>query len=157
MKTTKIKILVQEVLATLEQPYSIDVIDEVFYAIENNIEWLNEYYSLCSIFGKDIVNQWGGYWIANKLDKVGKTQVSNKKSTLIGSYSILESDNTIRVKNPTEEEARKVVWDFYIRGKTDIPENIKNYKDTIVEMVQSGTPVSEAFAFAINALHLNKK
>ena len=47
-RTEGVKTLVEEVLATLPTPYSEDVIDEVFLAIEANPTWLTVYNVLCN-------------------------------------------------------------------------------------------------------------
>jgi hypothetical protein len=65
MKTSDVEVLVREVLLTMPQPYSEHVIDEVFFAIESEPRWHQDYERLCSSLGKSVVNSWGGYWIAS--------------------------------------------------------------------------------------------
>jgi hypothetical protein len=55
-RTEGVKTLVEEVLATLPTPYSEDVIDEVFQAIEANPTWLTDYRVLCNDLGVTVVN-----------------------------------------------------------------------------------------------------
>jgi hypothetical protein len=92
MKTFDIKQLVLKVLDTLPKPYTEHVIDEVFFAIEQSPKWHSEYERLCATFGKAVTNNWGGRWIGKALDKVGKRQVPSKRSRLITSYSLLDTD-----------------------------------------------------------------
>ena len=61
-RTEGVKTLVEEVLATLPTPYSEDVIDEVFLAIEANPTWLTVYNVLCDDLGVTVVNQAVGSW-----------------------------------------------------------------------------------------------
>ena len=43
-----VKSLVEEVLATLPEPYTEDVTDDVFCAIERNPRWHRDYEDLCA-------------------------------------------------------------------------------------------------------------
>jgi len=149
MKTSAVKSLVQEVLATMSTPYSEHVIDEVFYAIENEPRWYREYESLCATLGKNTVNTWGGYWIANALEKLGEHQVPSKRSSLIGSYSILDTDAKTKLKKPTESEALKLMADYYQANKTNLPENIRKHRDQIVEFIMGGMAPKEAFSMVL--------
>ena len=88
-KTQEVKNLVEEVLASLPRPYTADVIDDVFHAIESCPQWLREYDRLCRKLTKKVVNQQGGLWVAKALGKKGSQPVPSKKSTLIDTYSKL--------------------------------------------------------------------
>lgn len=90
MKTAPVKELVEEVLATFHQPHGEDVIEDVFLAIERNPQWLQAYRELRKELTRDVVNQWGGHWIAQAVGMVARLQVAARRSTLIGSYSKLE-------------------------------------------------------------------
>jgi hypothetical protein len=90
MRTAGVKALVEEVLNTLPKPYSIDVIDEVFQAIEKRSEWMQRYTELCNNITKDVVNQSGGYWISEAVGRSSARQVTSQKSTLLSSYSKLQ-------------------------------------------------------------------
>ena len=99
MRTVGIKRLVEEALASLPQPYTEDVIEDVFCAIESNANWRREYEDLCSEFGKTVTNTSGGSWIAKAVGKTGLRQVPTVKSSLIQSYSKL--DWAARQNEPT--------------------------------------------------------
>ena len=88
-KTEAVKNLVEQVLASRPVPYTEDIIDDVFHAIESRSQWLQEYDQLCLDLGKRVVNQQGGQWVAKALDRIGSEQVSSRKSTLIDTYSKL--------------------------------------------------------------------
>lgn len=149
MKTSDVKALVREVLLTIDQPYSEHIIDEVFYAIEHNPGWRLEYESLCSKLGKSVVNTWGGYWTANALDKLGEVQVPSKKSTLIGSYSILDTDAKPVVARPKEPEALHIMADYYLRNKEQLSPRVREHRDLIVELLMEGMSPEEAFAMVL--------
>ena len=87
-KTEAVKNLVEQVLAS-PVPYTEDIIDDVFHAIESRSQWRQEYDQLCRDLGKRVVNQQGGQWVAKALGKIGLQQVSSSKSTLIDTYSKL--------------------------------------------------------------------
>jgi len=55
VRTAAIKHLVESVLTTLPKPYSEDIIDDVFLAIEHRKDWSGEYDGLCAKFGKTVV------------------------------------------------------------------------------------------------------
>jgi len=105
--SSDVKALAQEVLAALPQPYSEDVIDEVFYAIETDPRRLRDYEALCANLGKTVVNNWLGRWIGIALGKVGEQQVPSRKSSLIGSYSLFDTDVKPVERKPKEGEALK--------------------------------------------------
>lgn len=151
MRTADVKALVREVLESLPKPYSEHVIDDVFSSIEKNPSWLHRYESECSVLGKTVVNTWGGYWVANALGKVGEHQVPAKKSTLIGSYSVLDTDAKTVLRKPKEPEALKLMSDYYYAHVAELPPNIKKYRELIVELVMEGMPVADAFAMVVNS------
>ena len=87
-RTEGVKTLVEEVLATLPTPYSEDVIDEVFLAIEVNPTWLTDYRVLCNDLGVTVVNQAVGSWTSKAVGRTGDHQVPSR-SKLTESYSKL--------------------------------------------------------------------
>jgi len=149
MRTSGVKSLVEDVLESISQPYSHHVIDDVFLAIEKNPKWQLEYDALCSQLGKDVVNNWGGRWVAIALGKVGEQQVPSKASSLIGSYSLLDTDAKTLAKKPTALEARKILSDYYHSHKSDLPVDIKKYRERILDLLTSGMPPENAFATAV--------
>ncbi len=145
MKTSEVKALVREVLVAIPQPYSEHVIDEVFSFIEHEPLWHREYERLCSSLGKAVVNNWGGYWVANAVEKVGERQVPSKKSTLIGSYSILDIDAKTVLKKPKEPEALKLMADYYQAHKAQLSPEVRRHRESIVELLMEGMSVEAAF------------
>jgi uncharacterized protein (DUF433 family) len=89
--TEGVKTLVGEVLATLSKPYSEDVIDEVFLAIEANPTWHAVYRGLRNDRGAKSVNQAVGLWTSRAVGRTGHRQVP-ARSKLIKSYSKLYPD-----------------------------------------------------------------
>jgi len=149
MKTSPIKTLVREVLASLPPPYSEHVIDEVFFQIEIHPHWRERYESLCADFTKTVVNCWGAYWTANALGKVGERSSPSKKSTLIGSYSLLDTDAKTVLAKPKEAQALQLMSDYYHAHKAELPLDIKKHRDLIVEFLMEGMPPGEAFQLAV--------
>jgi uncharacterized protein (DUF433 family) len=86
--TERVKTLVEEVLAKIPTPYSEDVIDEVFQAIEANPTWLTVYRGLCNDLDKVVVNQAVGSWTSKAVGRTGDHQVLSR-SKLTASYSKL--------------------------------------------------------------------
>lgn len=149
MKTAEVRTLVREVLNSMPAPYSHHVIDEVFEAIEKNAGWLQRYHSLCASLGHDVVNNWGGRWVAITLGKAGEQQVSSKKSKLIGSYSILDTDAKTVAHRPNRTDALNLLSDHYKANKAELPGNIRDYREAIIQLLMDGLPADEAFAAAI--------
>lgn len=146
MRASPVKVLVNEVLATIPQPYTEHIIDDVFFAIETSPEWRGVYESLCSTLGKSVVNNWGGYWVANALDKCGEQQVASKRSSLIISYSLLDTDAKTVMKKPTEDEALQLMADYYRAHKAELPSDIRQFRESIIELIMAGMSAEEAFS-----------
>lgn len=149
MKTTEVRALIREVLDSLHKPYSPHVIDEVFSAIEQKPEWRARYDILSSSLGRDVVNNWGGRWVGVALGKVGEQQVPSKLSTLIGSYSVLDTDIKTSIKNPSETDALQLMAEYYKLHKEELPKNTRDYRDEIVKIIMEGIPPKDAFAMAL--------
>ena len=152
MKTADVKRLVNEVLASLPTPYSENIIDEVFFAIEKSPDWRKEYENIAVNLGKTVVNTWGGYWIANALGKIGEHQVPSKKSTLIGSYSILDTDVVRPTRKPKEAEALQLMSDYFQLHKSELPADIRKHREFIIELLMEGMLPVEAFSMVQNSL-----
>ena len=142
MKTEQVQTLVLGVLKSIPEPYSHHIIDEVFSRIEQDASLLSEYERLGDVLGRDVVNNWGGRWIALKLGKVGEKQVPSKLSSLIGSYSILDTDLIVPL---TESDARKQMSDYFMSNKSDLPSGIREHREQIISLILSGMSVEEAF------------
>lgn len=149
MRTADVRALVQEILATMPQPYSHHVIDEVFAEIEQDQRWRSRYDALCSSLGRDVVNNWGGRWIALTLGKIGEQQVPSRKSKLIGSYSILDTDARTVEQKPSRAEALQLMSDYYKIHKDKLPSQIRNHRDLIADLLVEGMPVDDAFSAAM--------
>jgi hypothetical protein len=145
MKTAPIKALALEVLDALPKPYTEDVIDDLFGAIQHNPEWLKEYKQLCDKFSKTVVNTWSAYWVANALGKVGERQVPAKNSKLIASYSLLDTDARTIVRKPKETKAREMMAAYYQAHKAELPTEIRKHRELIIELIMEGTPPAQTF------------
>ena len=84
MRTAAVKRIVEIALESLPRPYTEDVIDDVFYAIEQRPEWRQAYDDLCSDLGSFVVNTTGGAWIKKAVGGVAVEQVPTWKSTRVG-------------------------------------------------------------------------
>lgn len=146
MKTSGVKSMVMEALDCLQAPYSEHVIDDVFQAIELNSNLLSRYHALCDELGKTVVNNWCGQWVAHALGKTGKVQVQSRRSTLIGSYSVLDADATTVARKPNEDEALQLMASYYLANKNLFPADIRLHRHTIVELIVAGISVQEAFS-----------
>lgn len=151
MRTAEVRTLVREVLDSIPKPYTHHVIDEVFAAIEQDSGWRERYEALCASLGRDVVNNWGGRWVALALEKVGEQQVPSRKSTLIGSYSILDTDAKSVLRKPDRAEAVLLMSDYYKRHKAGLPLHVRNSRELIVELLMDGLSAEEAFAEAMKS------
>jgi hypothetical protein len=146
MKTSGVKALVREVLETLQGPYNEHVIDHVFHVIETTPEFLSRYRKLCDELEQPVVNAWCGQWTANALGKVGEISAPSRRSTLIGRYSLLDTDAATIARKPSEEEARRLMSNYYYAHKARLPADIRLHRDAIVELLMAGTSAQDAFA-----------
>lgn len=149
MRTADVRALVRDVLSTLPAPYTPHVIDEVFAAIEKDAAWHQRYEALCAKLGSEVVNNWGGRWIAIALEKAGERQVSSKKSKLIGSYSVLDTDAKTVVRKPSRPDALRQMSEHYKAHKAELPANITEFREAIIQLLMDGLPPNEAFAAAV--------
>lgn len=146
MKTIGVKRLVNEVLDTLPTPHTAHVIDDVFHAIEHSPTFLERYDRLCQELGKHVVNTWCGQWIANALEKTGEEQVISRKSSLIGSYSLLDTIAEPVRRKPRQDEALQMMSDYYRTNRVTLPSDIRAHRDAIVELIMAGVPADAAFS-----------
>jgi len=146
MHTVGVKNLVEMVLSSLPRPHTEDVIEDVFVAIEQSADWLQEYQYLCIDLGKNVVNTWGGHWIANSEGKLGREQVSSKRSKLIGSYSKLTGLATTANGKRSESEARRLMSAYYQEHKNTLPAHVRNNRDLIVNLLIDGASPEQAFS-----------
>lgn len=151
MRTAEVKSLVREVLSTLPKPHSEHVIDDVFGAVERNRGWRKRYEDQCETLGKKVVDAWGGYWIGSAVGKVGEHQVPSTKSSLIGSYSVLDTDAKGVARKPKDGEARQLMADFYQAHQAELPPEIRKHRELIVELLMEGMPPAEAFQMVLKA------
>jgi uncharacterized protein (DUF433 family) len=101
-RTAGVKNLVEKVLATLPTPYSEDVIDEVFQAIEANPAWLAVYRGLLNDLGSKVVNQAVRSWTSKAVGRT-KDHEALARSKLIKSYAKLyPGTGTNRATNAAE-------------------------------------------------------
>src|SRR5437762_503207 len=154
-KTAGIRTLVADALDSLQKPYTEDVIDDVFYAIESRPDLLARYNKECERLGKAVVNTWGGFWTANFMDRVGEREVPAKKSTLIGQYSKLDRPAPKPAKRLTEDQAVVIMSDYYQKNRATLPTWIKECREMILELLLAGVPVEEAYAQAISLHRAN--
>jgi hypothetical protein len=146
MRTEPIKQLVNEVLDSLPKPYSEDIIDDVFHAIESSLVWLKEYQNLCANLGKDVVNQYGGHWIAHALGKSGGKQVTSVKTRLISSYSKLTANVKVINSKRKEAEALELMSAYYFQHKAELSKDTPLFRDYIVQLIKDGVSPEAAYA-----------
>jgi hypothetical protein len=150
MKTAGVKALVEAVLETMPRPYSEHVIDEVFGLIEHTPRWRAEYDALCEKLGRESTNNAVGHWVAAALEKTGKKQVPGTRSSLNGSYSILDTDMSL-MRKPTEEQALQRMSEYYMANRSSLPATIRDHRDEIVALIMAGRPVADAFAMVLGS------
>jgi hypothetical protein len=90
-KTEGVKILVQDVLRTISEPYEEDIIWNVFMKIENNGDWRRRYDELSHELTKDVVNNWIGKYTKDLTGLNTILQVdAPEQRHIVGSYSKLK-------------------------------------------------------------------
>lgn len=165
MKTIDVKKLVTEVLATMPKPHSENIIDEVFFAIEQNDRFFKRYSECCTDLGRVKVNTAGANWVRKELARTTLRETPTKLSKLIGSYSVLDTrpapvvkktaankpkPKTATAKKRLEMDARKSLSDYYMANKASLHPQIALYREQILTLIKSGVPVAEAFEKAVD-------
>lgn len=152
MKTIEVKRLVDAVLANVPKLYTEHVIDDVFFAIESSPEWRGIYDSLCSHLTKTVVNNWGGRWVGIALDKIGEKQVPARKSSLIESYSLLDTDASTIPRKKTEAEAMQAMSKYFFANRDKLPEaSVRAKRERIINLISQGLAPEDAFAAALES------
>lgn len=146
MRTARLKSLIEEVLKTLPKPYTEDVIEDVFVAIENSPRWKKEYEDLQYNLHKNVVNPWGGFWVAHLTGRVAGEQVSASRTKLIESYAKLAKGPKVVSKKVKEPEALKAMSEYFFANKETLPAAVRENRSLILELIKAGFAVADAFA-----------
>ena len=88
-KTHGVRLLAAEILGTLSPPYSEDIIEEVFLAIESHSGWMQRYQDLEADLTHNVVNNWIGRYVKEIASMETIREVSARRSRLIKDYSKL--------------------------------------------------------------------
>lgn len=146
MRTARLKSLIDDVLKTLPKPYTEDVIEDVFVAIENDPRWKKEYDDLQHNLHKNVVNPWGGFWIAHLTGRIAGEQVSASRSSLLESYAKLAKGPKVASKKVKEPEALKAMSEYFFANRDTLPAAVRDKRSLILELIKSGYAVADAFA-----------
>ena len=149
MRTARLKAMMEEVLKTLPKPYTEDVIEDVFVAIEGNPRWLKEYEDMRYNLGKNMVAPWGGFWIAHAIGRTAGEQVSATRTKLLESYAKLTKAPKAAVSKVKEPEALKTMSEYFFANRETLPAAVREHRGLIVELIKSGFAVADAFAKAM--------
>lgn len=150
MRTARLKLLVEKVLASLPMPHTEDVIEDVFVAIEQNAAWRHEYDELVTELGKTVTNTWGGFWIAHSEGRHGVEQIAARRTSLLESYSKLtRPGKQLRKGKRNESEALSLMAEYYQAHKATLSPLVRERRELIVELITEGFDPTEAFAKAI--------
>jgi len=143
------KRLVTEVLASIPQPHTCDVIDDVFYGIEQRIDWRKRYNALCDELGKTVANNWCGFWTAKLEERHAAEQVPAKKSTLIATYSKLDEKANGPRRKVKEADALESMAAYFQENRSKLPPAIHKHRETIVELLMAGISAEDAFTTVV--------
>jgi hypothetical protein len=149
MRTARLKALMEEVVKTLPKPYTDDVVEDAFLAIEATPRWLKEYESLQYNLGKNTVNAWGGFWVALATGRIAGEQVQATRSKLIQSYTKLAKGPKSTMKKVKEPEALKAMSEYFYAQKATLPAGVREQRSLILELMKAGFDAADAFAKAM--------
>jgi hypothetical protein len=150
MRTAGVKRLVTEVLASLPLPHTDDVIEDVFYGIEQRVDWQKRYNALCVELGKTATNNWFGFWTANLEERRGSHQVAATKTRLIATYSKLTEPASAPRKKIKEADALDRMAAYFQENKANLPAAIRKHRETLVELLMAGISAEDAFATVVS-------
>jgi hypothetical protein len=87
--TEGVRLLVEEVYRTMPDPQDEHIIRGVFFAIEDNPQWIRRYQQLCRELTTDVVNQWGGRYVKELSGLNSVREVDAESGHIIKNYTIL--------------------------------------------------------------------
>jgi hypothetical protein len=152
-KTAGVNALVREALEALPRPYTENVIEDVFLAIEKQPELLARYESECDTLTKTVANNWVGVYTSRILGKTGARQMKSTRSSLAGSYSLLDNDARTIARKPNEEEARQLRYEYWNAHKDewDAPmvARLRKFSAEIADLIMDGESPAAAFAIVL--------
>jgi hypothetical protein len=148
MRTIGVKRLIELAILSVPKPYTEDIIEDVFLAIERNEAWLIEYEGLCTDLTKTVVNNWVGVWVSKYVGRTGAQQTTSSRSRLAGSYSKLTTAGSKLGGKRKEAEALQLMSDYYQAHKATLPANIRDRRSSIVELLMEGIEPKDAFELA---------
>jgi hypothetical protein len=146
----RLKQLVEEIVERLPKPHTERVIEDVFFAIENDPNWRSSYDRMVYESGKPVVNSWTAFWVAHTVKRTGDKREATSRGTLIDSYSPLLTPMQKRNKKVKEPEALKAMHDHFIAHRAELPPEIRDYREMIVALIMDGLTSDAAFAQALD-------
>ncbi|MGA8031002.1 MAG: hypothetical protein WCB48_01295 [Casimicrobiaceae bacterium] len=149
MRTTDAKRLMTDVLASLPQPHTCDVMDDVYYEIEQRVDWKRRYGELCDELGKAAAGNWCGFWIANLEDRRRGEQVPTTRSRLIATYWKLAEKTEAPRKKVKEADAVESMAAYFQENRSKLPQAIRKHRETIVELLMAGISAEDAFSTVV--------
>lgn len=93
-RTDGVRLLVEDVLRTFSQPYSEDIIEDVFLAVEYHRDWRRRYDALADELRDWVVNNWIGQYTKEITGLQSLREVEAKRSNLITAYTKLGSPDS---------------------------------------------------------------
>lgn len=144
-----LKRLVDQVLDSLPEPHSHDIVEDVFLAIEGDPVWRGTYDRMVYESGKAAVTAWASFWISHGEQRTGDQRETAARSTLIESYSRLAKPMAKRNKKVKEPEALKAMHEHFLAHREQLPSGIRDYREVIVALLMDGIGTEAAFAQAL--------
>lgn len=150
MRTDGVRRLVTEVLASLPSPHTSDVIEDVFYGIEQRVDWNKRYNLLCAELGKTVVNNWCAFWTVNLTERRALAQVSATRTRLVATYSKVAEKTGATAKQVKEIDAVANMAAYYQEHRAALPPAIRKHRETLVTLLMAGTSAEDAFGAVIS-------
>ena len=169
LRTAGVKQLVSEVLASLPEPHTEDVIADLFQEIEQRPALRQRYDDLCAALTKTMVNKWCGVWTERLVGGTGFKQVQATSTTLIESYSKLVLDGSnphqrittaaksrtatsprVPTQKITEAAAAQMMSDYFQKNRAMLPLSVRKHRERLIELLMAGSSAEEAFSVVIS-------
>ena len=149
MDISPLKTLIREALDAVPRPYGVAVIDDVFHTIEARSDLRKRYDELCDEGTQTTGNTWGARIVGDLLGKRGQRSVPAVKSSLIKTFSLLDTDAKALARKPKAEEAAQMRWAYWQENKDDFPASVRRglSKNTalIDSLIVDGSSPADAF------------
>lgn len=143
--TTDIQRFVRNILLSNEalrtDPHAIDA---AFQLIADDVNLRSQYDALLEKFGRDVLNQDVGKYVAEQIGRTGKTSTKSSQTSLTGTYTILDKTKSTA---PAKKWVQSMITAYARDHKAAIDPIILEKRDDVADIaLHDGVSIEDAIA-----------